>query len=45
MQNFFQIKAPSEFSFWSWNACWGFFGIAVTDLCIKWFEKGGEGVF
>lgn len=23
----------------------GFFNIAVTDVCIKLFEKGDEGVF
>lgn len=23
----------------------GFFSIAVTDYCIKLFEKGGEGMF
>lgn len=44
MQKFFKVEAPSQISFWSWMLI-GFFNIAVTDVCIKLFEKGDEGVF
>lgn len=32
-------------SFFDLEMLLGFFSIAVADLCIKLFEKGGEDVF